>query len=57
MTLQDDRDNEEIRRKRRAVCDALHGMHVDQMIRVDSTLAARLERAWDEYDSAIRDGN
>lgn len=48
-------DTEAIMAARRAVCDALHGMHFDQGIIVSMALALILEHAWEKYDQAIRD--
>ena len=36
---------------RQRLVNAIHAMHVDQRIIVDSALANELEMAWDNYDT------
>lgn len=47
--------DEEVIAKRRRVVQALHAMHVDVRIRVDTDLARELDAAWDAYDAAVED--
>jgi hypothetical protein len=43
----------EVLEARRRLTDAMHAMHVDQRIRIDTDLAQRLEAAWNAYDAAL----
>lgn len=47
--------DDELCELRRKLIDALLAIHVTTgKVRIDQALAERLERAWDEYDAAVR---